>query len=135
MPKSINLKDKDGDVYLTSQVYSTKEQKVGWWENDDGTKVPLYRKVVEYKTTGAVGEADKETVLTIPHNITNLKQCIKIDAFTGDYRLPVTAGASAQTYTGVARVIADSIKLVIANDKWGSGRTWTFILEYTKTTD
>jgi hypothetical protein len=76
MSKSIKFKDKEGnDVYLTSQVYSiNKEQKIGWCENDDGTLVPLYRKVISTRTG-----SDVSTAITLD-TISNMKDLIQLTA-------------------------------------------------------
>lgn len=113
-------------------VYSTEEQVIGKWI--DGK--PIYRKVVTYKNTEQIGETGKIIYIHINHLIDNLEQCINIVGFSSAYRLPFINGQTSLTSsTLIEGVTYEKINLKIINDSWGANRTWTFILEYTKTTD
>ncbi len=114
------------------EIYTTGEQKIGTWI--DGK--PLYRKVVNYAPTSVIGVAGQLTDINIPHGISNFRRAIKCIGTKGytNYILPVIGGSNATSATLVKQVDATNIIFRIINDTW-SPDTWSFIIEYTKTTD
>lgn len=116
-----------------SDDYSLEETFTGkYWV--DGKKI--YKKVVRYTTTSTIGATGTTTSITIPHGITNFNETIDYMARRGNNKLPVIGGWSAiDRTTYVEEVSGTYIYLKIVNDNWSAGNTFTFILEYTKTTD
>lgn len=136
MAKLIQLKDKDGYVYPINEVYSTTEQKIGTYEG----KI-LYRKVIRYTNSEAIGQPGKTINIEIPHNIQNLYLITnyKISTTGGaKYFFPNVIGSPSTgtitSLTGLFKYDGATITLSIINDIWSS-RTWYFTLEYIKTTD
>ena len=107
--------------------YSTTEQVVGKWI--DGK--PLYRKVLDF---GALPNASEKS---IPHNIANLKDIIKLSAISkssGVY-FPIPLGSSASLSANIY-ILAVSEYITIGTGSDRSTFTQTYvIIEYTKTTD
>ena len=102
--------------------YRTAER----WNNE-----PVYRKIVVYTNTEAIGDSNSAKDITIPHGISNFKKIISCTANRDTYHLlpyPTTAGGD----TGVTIVNTIYIALRITKDSWGAG-TWYFDLKYTKT--
>ena len=118
--------------YIDSKnTYSTSEIKIGTWMDK-----PLYRKVVEYTNSSTIGQVGQETVIDIPHNISNLGIVWLEKGFTSDGRdIPFFNGTTTLSNGVCVPVINNTnIRLRIVNNTWGT-RTWYFILHYTKTTD
>ena len=115
--------------------YSTEEVKIGTWV--DGK--PLYRKVVMYKPDKTIGTEGTTSSIAVPHNISNLSQCIHCEMFNAKhYRFPMANGDSSGQITNltiVSTIDNNYINITIINDFWGVSNIFYFILEYTKTTD
>lgn len=115
---------------LNHENYSLGEQKIGTWI--DGK--PLYRKTVQVTNTSFVAGNNN-----IPHNIDNLKLCIKVEAVKNSSvivpYINLTNDNKINTATFVTGVNNTNIILRVANDSWGTSNIWYFTLFYTKTTD
>lgn len=115
---------------LNHENYSLGEQKIGTWIGGE----TLYRKTVQVTNTSFVAGNNN-----IPHNIDNLKLCVKVEAVkNGTQILPymnLTSDNKINTATFVTGVDSTNIILRIANDSWGTSNTWYFTLYYTKITD
>lgn len=131
------LCDKNNDKVnpVVEEVYSTEETKIGKWI--DGKN--LYRKVVVYTPNKTIGAEGTSSAIAIPHNISNLSQCIHCEMFNSNqYRFPYGNGDSSGQITKltiVNRIDNDYINIRTINDFWGASNIFYFILEYTKTTD
>ena len=113
--------------------YFTTETNTGmkWIDGKD-----IYRKVIEYQPTATIGTVGQATNILIPHNVTNMEQCIKCDAFINShYRLPIGGGSTnVSTLTLVTAVHpTNGISLRIINDTWNASNKFYFVIEYTKT--
>lgn len=134
--KQIHIKNKNGvfekfysEDNLNHENYSLGEQKIGTWMGK-----PLYRKTVQVTNTSFVAGNNN-----IPHNIDNLKLCIKVEAVKNNSvivpYINLTNDNKINTATFVTGVDSTNIILRIANDSWGTSNTWYFTLYYTKITD
>lgn len=92
---------------------------------------PVYRKLIEYSNTDAIGSTTSVTTTNIPHDISNLDNVIRCDGKLGTYILPYLSLAG--NITTVVGVTSTTIQLRISNTEW-SNRNWAFDLAYTKTT-
>lgn len=107
--------------------YVDSEVVIGMWNNN-----PIYRKIVRYTGSFAVGDND------IAHGITNLGRVIDIKstmypfANALQYRIPYIGSNSKAL---VINKIDNTNITVMAQEVWSSTYTFDFILEYTKTTD
>lgn len=113
--------------------YFTTETNTGMKWIDGKT---IYRKVIEYQPTSTIGSSGQATNILIPHNVTNMEQCIKCDVFLNShYRLPVGGGSTnVSSLTLVTSVHpTNGINLRIINDTWNASNKFYFIIEYTKT--
>lgn len=111
--------------------YSTEEQVIGTWIGK-----PLYRKIITYTQTSAIGILNDITHILIPHNIANFKQVIKIDGVSSIGNvLPILNGTNMSSQSAsISSVDSNNINFRLINIQL-SMRTWYFTLEYTKTTD
>ena len=131
MYKIIQMKDNKGPVYPISNVYSTREQKIGIWI--DGK--PLYRKVIVFPDGlgGATGEHGKTYSLR-DFDINNVEEI-----FIGDpsfYTLSINRYPFAY-YDGSyydIYVNENYLGFRITYDPIAKSRM-VVTLEYTKTTD
>lgn len=128
------LEDNIEEEIENKNTYSTNEQKIGTWINGK----PLYRKVVTYFHNAEIGAEGEVTNISIPHNISNLEQCFKVNCtVSGGFIVPLISSNNGTAITagaGITKIDNININLRIVNDRW-SNRTWYIILEYTKTTD
>lgn len=113
-----------------ANIYSTSETKIGVWMGSD-----LYRKVIDYLPTEAIGASGATTNINIAHGISNLAQVKDVQCRTADgYIFPVMGSAGGTTITsatGITNVDATNIVFRIINDAW-QPRHFYFIIEYTK---
>ena len=108
--------------------YSMTEQRIGTWLGK-----PLYRKVVRYQGTFAIGNN------TVPHGISNLERIIdiKISQYPrgdeqGQYHIPYIGSNSKALNLNETN---KTNLYFMAQEAWVSNYVWDFIIEYTKTTD
>lgn len=112
-------------------TYSTEEQVIGTWLGK-----PIYRKIITYTQTSAIGILNDITHILIPHNIANFKQVIKIYGVSSIGNvLPILNGTNMSSQSAsISSVDSNNINFRLINIQL-SMRTWYFTLEYTKTTD
>lgn len=114
---------------VLSNTYSENEIPIGMWINN---KI-IYQKVIPYTNSSAIGSVGQNTIINIPHGVSNIDLAWIVSAFTSDSRpIPFFNGTSSLS-NGICIPVIDktNIKLRIVNNSWGS-RTWYFILNYTK---
>lgn len=120
----------EGGAGLPSYFTTETDTGMKWINGKD-----IYRKVIEYQPTATIGAVGQATNISIPHNVTNMEQCIKCDAFINShYRLPIGGGSTnVSTLTLVTSVHpTNGIGLRIINDTWQSTNKFYFVIEYTK---
>ena len=113
-------------------TYSTTEQRIGTYLGK-----PLYRKVIYYTHTSTIGDTNNTVNINIPHNISNFEECVFVDIIKRPYKFPrFNWDTTNNRLQGVCISSVDGADIIlrIINDTWQAS-TWTFILEYTKTTD
>lgn len=105
--------------------YSIEEQVIGTYLGQI-----LYRKIVVANVALNTGEN------SIPHGISNIKQCTSIKSVSAANQfLPRFEGTSSITgATSVKAINATNIVVGVIGEPW-SKRNWYFTIEYTKTTD
>ena len=127
-----NLEDRisNATAPINDLMDYTKEQQIGIWK--DGK--PIYRKIITYTQTSAIGILNDITHILIPHNIANFKQVIKIDSVSSIGNvLPILNGTNTSSQSAsISSVDSNNINFRLINIKL-SVRTWYFTLEYTKT--
>lgn len=132
--KNLNkMQDNIEEEFLKLENYSTEETFTGkYWI--DGKKI--YRKVVKYTAPNTIGATGTTTNINIPHSISNFNELIFIKAKRGNNPLPSIGGWNATDRTTyVPEVNSTNIILRIINDTWSTGSSFTFVIEYTKTTN
>ena len=106
-------------------VYSTKERVIGIWENEDGTKQPLYEKTIK----GTINESGSGTYPYFATGISNIKYFMikNCTVVYGGYRY----------YTDNSKVNGyyDKTNNVIQFNQPETTGNVTIIANYTKTTD
>lgn len=127
MANIIQLKN---DIYLSSQVYSTDELKIGLWIN----KKPIYRKVID------IGSLPNSTYYKdVSHNIDNLEQVVDITVVaktSGGFFYTINMkGTDAIFANNTVAIRVNSTKIQIGTTADYSTHTAYVVLEYTKTTD
>lgn len=117
-------------------TYSTTETVIGTWVNEDGTKQPLYRKVVY------LGNLPNASVKNVPHNISNLKLVTKFYGtyYAPDYSsqagLPYTVSNANQSYFSYQIAMdINQTNIVLLTSVDRSAYKGQVTIEYTKTTD
>ena len=125
-----------------NSIYSENEIEIGKWIDNK----PLYRKVIMYRHSGAMGSNGRTININIPHNISDLKYVTKCDCnffvdnssvtnvipniFSNQTNVTSLSGG-----TNINQIDATNIVLRVIDDNWDNLRTVCLILEYTKTTD
>ena len=114
---------------LDSQdIYTRGEQLIGTWI--DGSNV--YRKVITYTNSSAIGASGSVTNISIPHSTPNLSLLLNAKLIKGGYNFPtLSGGASVNSSTSITQVTSTTINLRIINDTWGAS-TWYIVIEYVK---
>lgn len=106
------------------------EYKVGWYILANGTKKPVYEKVVDF------GALPNNTSKSVAHNISNIDKIISINgsASTGSYWKPIPFGPGSVSWMIETSVNTTNV-IIETNQNW-SEYTKTYVtLRYTKTTD
>lgn len=106
------------------------EYKVGWYILANGTKKPVYEKVVDF------GALPNNTSKSVAHNISNIDNIISINgsASTGSYWKPIPFGPGSVSWMIETSVNTTNV-IIETNQNW-SEYTKTYVtLRYTKTTD
>ena len=123
-----NETDKSPSVRAVKEelnVYSTKERVIGIWENEDGTKQPLYEKTIK----GTINESGSGTYPYFATGISNIKYFMikNCTVVYGGYRY----------YTDNSKVNGyyDKTNNVIQFNQPETTGNVTIIANYTKTTD
>lgn len=126
------LQDNIEEQFSNLEVYSIEETFSGkYWI--DSKKI--YKKVVKYTATSTIGATGTTSNINIPHNISDFNELISCEAKRKDNPLPNIGGWNAiDRATYVSEVNSTNINLRIINDTWSTGSSFTFIIEYTKTT-
>lgn len=117
-------------------IYSTKETQIGWWEKENGKKVPLYRKYI----TGNDTKTDQN--INIPHNIENVdilmlsgESHLKINNEIQPLPRPSIVTTDMEKKVINYKLDSNNVILYVGSYVQTSGYSYCFILEYTKTTD
>lgn len=118
--------------------YSTNEVNTGktWIDGK-----PIYRKVIEYTPSQTIGAVGQLISINIAHNISNFERPVNISGYVlagTKYIILPSINTTSTNYnlgTNISSIDSTNIVLYILNDTWGTNRTFTFIIEYTKTTD
>lgn len=117
-------------------TYSTTETVIGTWVNEDGSKQPLYRKVVY------LGNLPNASTKNIPHNISNLKMVTKFygSFYAADYSsqagLPYVVSNENQAYFPYQiNMDINQTNIVLISGVDRSTYKGQVTIEYTKTTD
>lgn len=90
---------------------------------------PVYRKLVTYTQTDAIGTAGVVTGFNVPHGISSLDAVIRIFSRNNDNLLPYFTASGE--WTAIVYKTSTSIALRTTGT-WPGGRTWHFDLAYTK---
>ena len=89
---------------------------------------PVYKKLVEYTNTSAIGTNGTVTSIKIPHGISNFGELVSVTAKQGGKALPyLTTGG----YLAVVSTVSEVNIIIDTNASWTS-RTWQFEIAYTK---
>ena len=105
--------------------YSTTETVVGTWI--DGK--PLYRKVIDF------GTLPDNTLKNVAHNISNLKQIVKLEGFAGSNQNSGGITLPHATNSPTALFADDTnVSVLTTNDRTSYTKTFVYVT-YTKTTD
>jgi len=122
-------------------VYSTEEQKIGYWTDKNGTTKPLYRKTI-YSTV-SFSASSTMVAYTVAHNIDNV-ETIMIDAghsycwssgegvfypVTGDYIVNGSVYVSIRSAVGTYGIQCQIMSI------YGGSQDFCWTIEYTKTTN
>lgn len=117
-------------------TYSTTETVIGTWVNEDGSKQPLYRKVVY------LGNLPNASIKHIPHNISNLKLVTKFYGtyYAADYSsqagIPYVVSTENQAYFSYQIAMdINQTNIVLSTSVDRSAYKGQVTIEYTKTTD
>lgn len=108
--------------------YSTNEHIIGTWIDDK----PIYRKVIK------ISNIKLENGIQIPTNIVNIKELIKYEAI---FNLGIDKYNNfifnQNSGTILTSKLSGSNIIIVTNDYYlgSNNRIYTFIIEYTKTTD
>ena len=106
------------------------EYKVGWYILANGTKKPVYEKVVDF------GALPNNTSKSVAHNISNIDKIISINgsASTGSYWKPIPFGPGSVSWMIETSVNTTNV-IIETNQNWSEYNKTYVTLRYTKTTD
>ena len=117
-------------------TYSTAETVIGTWVNEDGSKQPLYRKVVPIVISSAVENTIQN--IRINHNISNMKFGF-IEVTTRDLSIGDSYSYGSSGYINAAnnrtQWFLNKTQISASTDRSIDNGTWYISICYTKTTD